>query len=179
MWRITCLSFCGTNSGDMSTESQLVRTSTPTISRSGQPLITSQGTIEMAVSVNTNVRRIFAAITLPEYQEAWFRMPGHDFTCYVSASRSNECFRIDCSSINGTEVSIFGCYRVVRRNKLHFTWRKSGSSNSNESMVQVRLHGDFGRSTIRIRHSGLLSTTEYLWHHEMWNISLSHLAALF
>jgi hypothetical protein len=179
MWRITCIRRCGTNLLDMSTQLLPLRTGTPALSRSRQPMITSQWTIEMAVSVNTNIRRIFAAMTLPEYQEAWLRMPGHDFTCYVSASRSNECFRIDRSSINGTDVSIFGCYRVFRRNKLHFTWRKIGFSNSNESLVQVRLHGDFGRSTIRIRHSGLLSTTEYLWHHEMWDVSLSNLAALF
>jgi uncharacterized protein YndB with AHSA1/START domain len=163
----------------MRTELLPQRMGSPSVSRKTEPFVAPQWSIELAISINTNVRRIFDAMTFPEYQEAWLRMPGHDLNCHVSATQSSEWFRLDRHSIDGIDISIVGSYKVVRRNKLLFTWRKNGASTSNESLVHVRLRGDFGRSTLHLRHSGLTSTTEYLWHYEMWQTSLSNLAALF
>jgi uncharacterized protein YndB with AHSA1/START domain len=133
----------------------------------------------MALSIGADVRRIFDALTVPEYQEAWICMPDQDSNCHLAAVRMDQSFRIDRYSNRGIDVSIVGCYRVCRRSKLHFTWQKNGPAHTPASLVQIRLHGDFGSSILHLLHSGLASTAEYIWHREMWEASLARLASLF
>lgn len=163
----------------MSTNVLTQHSASPGIVPSAGKLRISKWTIAMALSINTNVRRIFQALTVPEYQEAWFSMPGHGPDCHLSASRTTECFRIDRHRGDRIDLSIVGSYRTCRRGKLCFTWQKHAASNFPESLVQIRLYGDFGRSTLRLHHDGLVSRAEYLWHQEMWEMSLAKLAALF
>jgi uncharacterized protein YndB with AHSA1/START domain len=136
-------------------------------------------TVSVTVSINTVARRIFQALTVPEYLETWLRMPGDDPDCYIAALQYSNYYRLDRYRRGGVDVSVKGSYRIFRRNKLHFTWQKHAESATPESLVQIRLHGDFGRTTMRLKHVGLPSPEQHLWHQEMWELSLARLASLF
>ena len=133
----------------------------------------------LSVSTVTSVRadrnRLFQALTVPEYIEAWFSAPdaiesstevfaGEDFFSVSYASR-------DCGP-----VSIFCSYKVRRRSKLLFSWQRNAEGSS--SLVSIRLLGDFGRTTVHVTHGGVaLSDRE--WHEGLWEASVRKLSKLF
>ena len=132
----------------------------------------------VTVNINTIARRIFEALTVPEYQETWLSMPGHDERSYIAATRIGQSYRLNRHGHSGIDVSVAGAYQVFRRNKLHFTWQEFGVSSTSESVVQIRLHGDFGRTSVHLIHRGPFSAEEYEWHQEMWTASLQKLTSL-
>jgi len=163
----------------MNTELTYSHVSVPRVERLPQRWVPSPWNISITVSVNTVARRIYQALTVPEYQEAWFCMPGHDTHFLIAATQTTTGFRLDRFCLSGVDQHIEGTYLVMRRNKLHFSWRKCNVSNAPDSLVQIRLYGDFGRTTVRLSHIGLQSAEERRWHQEMWETSLAKLASLF
>ncbi len=145
-----------------------------------QPLKTNPDlrSIVVTVNINTIARRIFEALTVPEYQETWLSMPGQDDTSYIAATRIGQVYRLNRHGHSGIDVSIVGAYHVFRRNKLRFTWQKVGVSSTSETLVQIRLLGDFGRTSVHLIHTGLFSAEEYQWHLAMWTASLHKLTTL-
>ena len=134
--------------------------------------------IALTVNVNADRHRLYQALTLPEYMEAWVRLP-RAHCQEVAATCTAEGYRIVGRSGDGTEVSIGGTYRVSRRSKIVFTWKRGGASTLLPSLVMIRLLGDFARSTLYLAHSGLASKAEYAWQMEFWERSLGRLQALF
>jgi len=152
------------------------------VARAGQIAlqpINTPWSVSVTVSVNTIARRLFQALTVPEYLETWLRMPGDDTDCYIAALQNANCYRLDRYRRGGIDVSVIGSYRILRRNKLHFTWRQYAELSTPESLVQIRLLGDFGRTTVRLNHVGLTSREQHIWHQELWEKSLTKLASLF
>jgi uncharacterized protein YndB with AHSA1/START domain len=139
--------------------------------------------IVLNVTVSADKRRLFDALTLPEYREAWLVVPGSHSHCYTVVSETGGAFRLDHFAEGGLEFSIAGAYRVCRRSKMAFTWRKSNATSLHvsapETLVTIRLQGAFSDTTVSLDHSGHFSPTEYRWHSEMWSLSLNKLRALF
>jgi uncharacterized protein YndB with AHSA1/START domain len=139
--------------------------------------------IELRATLNADKRRIFDALTLPEYAETWLCLPCKHTNCHTIASESNGRFRFDHFVAGAIDLSISGAYHVCRRGKMSFTWQKSTPlqrhETAPETVVLIRLHGEFASSTLCLSHSGLFSTDEYRWHHEMWQSSLRKLQSLF
>lgn len=139
--------------------------------------------IEMQATVNADKRRIFDALTLPEYTETWLSLPCNHTDCHTVASQTDDCFRFDHYVAGALDLSITGSYDVCRRGKLSFTWHKSGAlhrpEDSPETEVLIRLHGAFASSTLCLSHTGFFSADEYRWHREMWRLSLRKLQSLF
>jgi len=133
----------------------------------------------MSVSVNAERHRLFQALTLPEYMEAWMRIPGFRGNEQIAVTCTSESYRILASDSHGMQVSIAGVYRVSRRGKMIFTWKKGPAPNAGLSLVTIRLIGDFARTTLLLSHGGLLSKTEYNWHRAFWEGSLGRLQSLF
>lgn len=128
-------------------------------------------------------RRIFDALTVPEYIETWLSLPCTHVDCRTTASQENERYRLDHYAAGRLDLSIAGAYHVCRRGKMSFTWRKTGISDgqatTHESIVLIRLYGAFAKSTLCLVHTGFFSESEYRWHHELWNRSLAKLQTLF
>lgn len=143
----------------------------------------SEQRIALQVNVAADRRRIFDALTLPEYIETWLSLPCAHTGCLTIASQADSSYRLDHYAEDGLDLSISGSYRVCRRGKMFFSWRKSraldGSEFLPESAVQIRLYGDFARSTLCLSHTGYFSEGEYRWHSELWNRSLRKLQQLF
>jgi len=131
------------------------------------------------VSVNAERHRLYQALTLPEYMEAWMRLPGNHGRQEVSATCTTESYRIVGRDGDGREVCIAGAYRVSRRSKIVFTWKRGSAPTASPSLVTIRLLGDFARTTLHLAHGGLASKVEYAWHREFWEGSLGRLCMLF
>jgi uncharacterized protein YndB with AHSA1/START domain len=139
--------------------------------------------IVLSVTVGADKRRLFDALTLPEYREAWLSIPGSRSDCYSAASETRGVYRLDHFVEGGLEFSISGVYRVCRRSKMAFTWRKSSATSLHvsapETLVTIRLQGAFSDTTVSLHHAGAFSPAEYRWHSEMWDLSLNKLRSLF
>jgi uncharacterized protein YndB with AHSA1/START domain len=139
--------------------------------------------VALRVTVAADRRRIFDALTLPEYIETWLTIPCSDPEGRLVASQINGLFRFDHHSARGLDLCIGGAYRVCRRGKMSFTWCKwqppEEPDCATDSLVIIRLYGAFAKSTLCLAHTGLFSENEYRWHGELWDRSLRKLQSLF
>jgi uncharacterized protein YndB with AHSA1/START domain len=135
--------------------------------------------IALTVSINAERHRLFQALTLPEYIEAWMRIPGPHGDEQITVTCTEDSYRILACRADGLETCIAGAYRVSRRSKMVFTWKKGTSPTACFSLVTIRLLGDFARTTLSLVHSGLVSKTEYVWHRAFWEGSIGRLHSLF
>ena len=137
------------------------------------------GASQLAISavVNADRYRIFQALTVPEYMEAWLCLPG-DARHQVSALRNTNGYRIEFRGPLAHGVSVAGTYMVFRRSKVVFTWQKD-TGDAQPSFVLIRLHGEFSRTRLCLYHIGLRSQEDHQWHQTMWESSLAALSSLF
>ena len=150
------------------------------IQADGRPLIVIPWYVARTVSVDADRHRLFQALTVPEYMEAWISVPGTGKDQQIMASCTPESYRILARNGACLLACIGGFYRVCRRSKLVFTWKKGTTTAAGfSSLVTIRLLGDFARTTLCLSHSGLASKAEYLWHRAFWEGSLERLRALF
>jgi len=133
----------------------------------------------LEVSVRADARRLFHALTDPEYMEAWICLPGHGPECSTAAVRNDRDYAIEHFCSAKCSLSISGSYRVCRRRNVTFTWRVDGEVRVPETEVDIRLRGDFERTTLTLRHSGFVSSFDLGWHGEMWDLSMNRLVSLY
>lgn len=138
----------------------------------------AQYAIAMSIAVDADAVRIFHALTVPEYLETWISMPGRAEDCAIVASPSENGYRLDQYAAGSLAVSITGAYLFCHHRKMRLSWRKSRKAASFESLVDFRLRGNFGSTTLELRHTALASADEYLWHRALWHSSLDRLASL-
>jgi len=136
-------------------------------------------TLSMEVSIRADARRLFHALTAPEYVELWLSIPGHHQDCWTIGTKSDHEFAIEHFCGGKRFVGISGKYAVCRRRNVMFTWRVEGSVCVPETQVDIRLRGDFERTTLMLRHTGFVSRHDFAWHHSLWNLSIGKLVALY
>jgi hypothetical protein len=134
--------------------------------------------ITMSVDVEADARRIFHALTVPEYLEAWVDLPdcGKDSAIVVAATDNG--YRLDHYSDGRVDVSISGSYLFCHQRKLRLFWRATRMSNCTDSLVDFRLRGNFGSSVLELRHMAFGSAEEHIWHERLWRGSLERLTTL-
>lgn len=135
-------------------------------------------TIAMSIAVDADKRRIFQALTVPEYLEAWIDMPGRVAGSRVVASPDPNGYRLDHYSAGRYAVSIIASFLFCHQRKMRLSWQKIGCESSAQSLVDFRLRGNFGSSILELRHSALPSAEEFLWYQALWQSSLAKLASL-
>ena len=131
------------------------------------------------VSVRADIPRLFQALTVPEYIETWLTLPGHQADCSTIAARNDDEYSLEHFCLGRPSVSISGRYLVCRRRDITFSWRVEGELRAAETRVDIRLRGDFERTTLWLRHSGFVSGHDLTWHSALWKVSMSRLAALY
>jgi len=128
-------------------------------------------------SVNADRNRLFQALTLPEYIDAWFVAPDSRQGS-TAVTMGPDCFVVSYRLLDGSEQRFVGSYKVLRRGKVQFAWRRDVSGGTGSSLVRIRLQGDFERTTVYLTHVGL--DEEDQPHYRMlWEASLDKLASLF
>lgn len=135
--------------------------------------------VAITVSAGADRIRLFQLLTNPEYIETWLRLPGASSNPLVATALPPNGYRLDQYGPGGPEICISGRYQVLRRSKLIFTWTREVWPAAQSSVVWVRLHGDFSRTTVRLDHFALPSEDEYFWHQRLWAASLKRLCSLF
>ncbi|WP_348262898.1 SRPBCC domain-containing protein [Telmatobacter sp. DSM 110680] len=140
------------------------------------PLTDRPLSITAMTNVNADRSRIYHALTVAEYIEAWFSVPGaiaghtrafaHENSLSIRYCTQHQQFAILCS------------YHVCRRSKLMFSWQHSALDEATPSFVKIRLIGNFGRTTVHVTHAGLTLSNQK-WHENLWTLSLVHLSKLF
>jgi hypothetical protein len=134
--------------------------------------------VAISINVDADTRRIFQALTLPEYLEAWIEIPDRTQDSWVVATQDANGFRLSHRLTGRTAVIITSSYLFRRQRKIRLLWRKTRGSTCVESVVDFRLRGNFGSSILELQHTELDSTEEYFWHRSLWQSSLGKLASL-
>ncbi|HEY1803797.1 MAG TPA: hypothetical protein VGG45_04900 [Terracidiphilus sp.] len=134
--------------------------------------------IAMSVSLDADTRRIFQALTVPEYLETWIDMPDHTPSSRLLASPDANGYRLDYFSANHISVSIFCSYLSCHQRKMRLHWRRNCHQGPTGSIVDFRLRGNFRTSILELRHIALGSSEEFRWHQQLWEGSLAKLASL-
>ena len=127
--------------------------------------------------VNADRRRVFHALTVPEYIETWFSAPGALIGRTV-VCRRDDSFSISYCCAESEQLRILCSYKVCRRSKLSFTWRHDSVSERSVSLVKFWLEGDFGHTAVYVTHVGL-ELSDRQWHQELWESSLEKMCKLF
>jgi len=133
----------------------------------------------LEVSIRADVRRLFHALTVPEYLEAWMSFPGDHSGCSTLASRIDDDYMVEHCCQGVPSFSIAGTYSICRRRNLTFSWRVDGVLSMSKTEVDIRLHGDFENTRLILQHSGFVSRGDYTWHRLLWCASLDRLIALY
>jgi hypothetical protein len=138
----------------------------------------AQWTIAMSINVDADALRIFHALTVPEYLEAWIAMPERAADSAVVVSSVSNGYRLDHFEAGSVAVSITGSYLFCHHRKMRLCWRKTHKSERSDSLVDLRLRGNFGSSILELRHTGIASAGECRWHQALWCGSFQKLASL-
>ena len=133
--------------------------------------------VSVRMSVNADRNRLFQALTLPEYIDAWFAAPGSAPGSTV-VTMGPDCFVVSYRLLDGSEERFAGSYKVLRRGKVQFAWRRDSFQETSSSLVKIRLEGDFGRTTVHVTHV-VLDVSELSQFRMLWEGSLVLLASLF
>jgi uncharacterized protein YndB with AHSA1/START domain len=134
-------------------------------------------TVSIVRSIHADRQRLFQALTMAEYVEAWFSPPGSPGGS-TSVTMNPNSFSITYRAANTHQHRILCQYKVMRRSKIHFTWKRDSFEDTATSMVRIRLQGDFEKSIVHLSHFGLHSVDQR-WHQSLWEKSLDMLARLF
>ena len=135
--------------------------------------------IHMEFSIRADTRRLFHALTVPEYLEAWLCLPGHHLGCSMAATRIKDDYLLEHYCGASAALSITGSYLVCRRRNVIFSWSVAGDFCVPETRVDIRLRGDFESSTLILLHSGFASSADYKWHQALWTASMGRLTRLY
>lgn len=134
--------------------------------------------IRLSVNVNADARRIFQALTVPEYIETWMVFPGQTHDSMIEAAEEENGFRLNHFAAGRKAASIRSSYLFRHQRKMRMFWSKERETGSVESIVDFRLRGNFGCSLLQMRHTAIDSFAEFDWHLSMWRNSLGKLASL-
>ena len=133
----------------------------------------------MEFSIRADTRRLFHALTVPEYLETWLCLPGHHLGCSTAATRIKDDYLLEHYCGTSAALSITGSYLVCRRRNVSFSWNVNGDLLVPETRVDIRLRGDFENSRLLLMHSGFASSADYAWHKALWTASMGRLMRLY
>jgi uncharacterized protein YndB with AHSA1/START domain len=145
----------------------------------GKQLTSDRWTVFLEFSIRADARRLFHALTMPEYIETWISFPGHSLGCATVAATAHRDYVIQHQCKDKPAVYIAGTYSVCQRHNLTFSWRVEGTHCVPESFVDIRLRGNFENTTLLLRHSGFKCANHCAWHRALWSASIGKLIGLY
>jgi len=166
---------------------QSPRLAPPKTNLSLAPIHQPHPAILKSVIVNADAHRISRALTQPEYLETWISIPGAAPGSFTRATLQDNGYRLDHYSAHystnysahGSTLTIKGSFHYCHLRKIRLLWRKTTNALCTQSVVDIRVRGNFGSSIVELRHTALASADEHAWHEALWQRSLQKLALLF
>jgi len=135
--------------------------------------------VYLEFDVRADARRLFHALTVPEYLETWVSLPGHNLGCATAAARSDQDYVIEHYCEGSPALTITGTYSACRRRNVVFSWRVDGNLSIPETEVDFRLRGNFESTTLIVRHTRFAAEADCSWHKALWMVSMRRLIALY
>ncbi len=142
------------------------------------PVRNADWSFATSIAVRADARRVYQALTLPEYLEAWIAMPDQRPGSSVAVFGEANGYRLIHSSGGRVLTSIAAYFLARRLRAVRLYWRKARTPVCAWGLVDLRLGDASGGCVLELRHSALSSAEEYAWHRALWQGSLSRLAAL-
>jgi hypothetical protein len=134
--------------------------------------------IALSIAVDADARRIFQALTEPEYLEAWISLPNHAEDSRIVVSKRANGYCLDQVRAGCPIASFVGSFLFCHQRKMRLSWRKVAALEITASTVDFRIRGNFASSVLELRHTDLSSAGEFLWYQQLWGISLARLATI-
>jgi uncharacterized protein YndB with AHSA1/START domain len=140
--------------------------------------------VRLQCCVAAELRRVFHALTIPEFMETWLSPPCCDRPCKIRPSRSPHGFALEHSCTGSAFPAQIVCfYSSFGARHLSFSWTFEGNPASGHSFVDVRLSGhrpsaNLDQCTLGLVHSGLRSEAHGYWQQIFWSASLKRLREL-
>jgi hypothetical protein len=93
--------------------------------------------------------------------------------------QEEEGYRLDHYSRGRRDAILRARFHVRRRRKLLFAWSVTGETRPPDSLVLVRMRGNFASTILDLHHRGTSSPADRIWQEAMWQASLHRLTDLF
>lgn len=131
-----------------------------------------------SVKMQADRDRVFYALSIPEYIEAWLRSPNEDELRFVFHSMRQESFRIDLYRADTVQVRVHGFCNVLNSNQIQYAWKTTSLVAKTSTVVDMRLLAGPGGCTLGLKHSGFRDAVESAWYGQVWSRSLDTLCRL-
>jgi uncharacterized protein YndB with AHSA1/START domain len=142
--------------------------------------ITGQHERDVALSFQfrADSSRVFYALSIPEYIEAWLQAPDTDDLRFVFNQIAEETFRIDLYRGETLQASVDGTCSVVGANQVRYIWRTTSPIGTTETLVDMKLLCGTSGCVLALKHSGFDDPDESARCSRMWHQSLERLSRL-
>jgi uncharacterized protein YndB with AHSA1/START domain len=135
--------------------------------------------VRLQCCVAAEPRRVFHALTIPEFMETWLSPPCCDRPCKIRPSRFPHGFTLGHSCTGSALPEQIVCfYSSFGARHFSFSWTFEGNPAPGHSFVEMRLSGQMGQCTLELVHSGLRSEAHGYWQQIFWSASLKRLREL-
>jgi uncharacterized protein YndB with AHSA1/START domain len=91
--------------------------------------------VRVSVAIQAEWRRIFNALTVPEYMDVWLTMPGIERLECSSEQGPSDGFRIDIFLAGLAPRTIYGSCIRTRPDEISYLWEKPCSGSTAKSVV--------------------------------------------
>jgi uncharacterized protein YndB with AHSA1/START domain len=134
--------------------------------------------VRVSVAIQADWQRIFHALAVPEYMDAWLTMTGIErLECRPEQGHADS-FRIDFLIAGAPPKTVFGTCIRTKPDEISYLWKKALSESTGRSLVKMRLRRGPRRCSLHLIHHGLWGQKECEWYSVMWQRSLDKLRAL-
>ena len=142
--------------------------------------ISSRHEKEVALSFQfkADSSRVFYALSIPEYIEAWLEAPDTDDLRFVFNHIAEETFRIDLYRGEILQARVDGSCWVVGNNQVRYIWKTASPIATTETVVDMKLLCGPAGCVLALKHSGFQDPIESARCRRMWQQSLERLCRL-
>jgi uncharacterized protein YndB with AHSA1/START domain len=122
--------------------------------------------------------RIFHAVSIPEYIEAWLRFPLEEGLRFVFDPIAEQAFRITLYRAEAPIRSIHANCYIRNSSQIRYTWKTRFATGITNNVVDIKLLPVSGGCTLALSHSGFQDAADSAWHSKVWQLSLENLCRL-
>jgi hypothetical protein len=141
-------------------------------------LTTNECEIAVAFGIKADSRRVLYALSFPEYIEAWLNAPDPDSLVVGLDAENDECFRVDVYRGESVRSTIYGSICIPSTRHVRYIWNQASASSVSKTIVDLVVVDYFGGCSLGMKHSGFGTSSEGLWHRNMWDCSFERLGRL-
>jgi uncharacterized protein YndB with AHSA1/START domain len=133
--------------------------------------------VHLSTRIDADIRRVFHALSIPEYIEAWLHAPSADELLTFSRL-SQERLHIDMYRSGSYRASIHVSIRPLSRTHIRYAWIAISPSTIDRTWVDLQLPSAPSESCIHLTHRNLCTPSQRIWYEETWHASLNKLRAI-